>query len=125
LKKRKHYVQKEDAENIRHKEVQVKSWEADTAVINVTLETLEVPCSSQVVFPFDIERCNSDGHLFPRAYLPHITKSLDLNESKSAEFLPNPNYLDNQTDLKFKMRTILFTYLTEVHLRLELREDVL
>jgi len=81
--------------------------------------------SKNVIFPCDFERFTSDGHLFPREYIFPIMRSLTTGETKFAELFPIPNYFDNQKDIRPRMRTILFAWMTEVHLKFELREVVL
>lgn len=91
-----------------------------------TLQTPGVQCQPfKVIFPSDIVRCKKDGHLFAREYLLPIITSLDSGENNSAELLPNPNYFSKQIHLRPRMRTILFSWLVEVHIKFELREVIL
>lgn len=47
------------------------------------------------------------------------------NEKKFADLLPNPDYFLKQTNIRPRMRTILFSWMTEVHMTFELKEVVL
>jgi len=78
-----------------------------------------------VIFSCDILRFKMDVHLFPKEYILPITRSIDNNEKKYAELFPCPNYFDNQKDIKPRMRTILLAWMTEVHIKFELKEVVL
>jgi len=83
------------------------------------------PSKLNAIFPIDVVRCRRDGHLFSSGYVSAVTKSMNLNESNSADFFPSANYLETQNDIKPRMRKILFAWITEVHLKFELREVVL
>jgi len=78
-----------------------------------------------VVFPCDIVRIKRDVHLFAREYVLSMARSMVFGEKNAEELYPNPNYFLKQNDLRPRMRTILFTWMTEVHLKFELREVVL
>jgi len=50
---------------------------------------------------------------------------MDSSEKNSADCFPCPDYFQTQKDLRPRMRTILFAWITEVHLKFEFREVVL
>lgn len=73
----------------------------------------------------DVTKCRREGHIFSREYLQLIATSLDQNEKKSIELFPDPTYFEKQTNIRPRMRKILYTWLTEVHLKFKMREVVL
>jgi len=81
--------------------------------------------SPNVIFPCDVVRSQRDGHLFSTGYILSMRRSMDTNEKISADCFPCPNYFKTQKDLRPRMRTILFTWITEVHMKFEFREVVL
>jgi len=80
---------------------------------------------AQPIFSCDVIRCNNDGHLFVLEYILSVARAMGSNEKKSVDLLPNPNYFLKQTNIRPRMRTILFSWMTEVHLQFELKEVVL
>jgi len=56
--------------------------------------------------------------------MEHLDKSLAESEGLHADCLPNPDYFAYQTEIRPRMRTILFTWLTEVHMYYKLMKDV-
>jgi len=78
-----------------------------------------------IIFPCDVLRSTRNADLFPREYISQITRSLNMSEKKYTELFPCPNYFDRQKDIRPRMRVILFAWLTEVHLKFELKEVVL
>jgi len=124
-KKRKQFIQREDEGFVPLVEIRDPSLCAETVASDKT-HTPGVQCQpSENIFPSDIVRCTKDGHLFAREYLQPILTSLDSGEKNSAELLPNPNYFNKQINLRPRMRTILFSWLVEVHMKFELREVIL
>jgi len=81
--------------------------------------------SLNVIFPCDFAMSTRDGHLFPQEYILPIMRSLGTGERIFAELFPCPNYFDNQKDIRPRMRTILFAWMTEVHMKFKLKEVVL
>jgi len=77
------------------------------------------------LFSTDLIRCRDDGHLFTVEYVLSVSRAMVKNEKKFADLLPNPDYFSKQTNIRPRMRTILFSWLTEVHMQFELREVVL
>jgi len=125
-KRRKEFVQREDEGSVPLAENRDPAACAQMDASEKTLQTSAVQCQpSKIIFPSDIVRCKKDGHLFAREYLSPIIRSLDYGENNYAELLPNPNYFSKQIHLRPRMRTILFSWLVEVHMKFELREVVL
>jgi len=125
-KRRKEFDQREDKRIVPLVENMDPATCAQTVTSGKTLQAPEVQCQpSKLIFPSDIVRSKKDGHLFAREYLPPIIRSLDSGEKNSAELLPNPNYFSKQIHLRPRMRTILFSWLVEVHIKFELREVIL
>jgi len=79
----------------------------------------------QPFFASDIVRCREDGHLFNWEYVLSVSRAMVKNEKRFADLLPNPDYFLKQTNIRPRMRTILYSWLTEVHMQFELREVVL
>jgi len=79
----------------------------------------------QPIFSCDVLKCLLHGHLFSWGYVQSVHRSMIDNETKYADLLPNPSYFLNQTNIRPQMRTILFSWITEVHLEFELKEVVL
>jgi len=100
-----------------------KILEQETQMCKQGTQTQRQPIN--VIFPSDVVRSTRDGHLFPREYILPVTRTIDITEKNLANLFPSPNYFEKQNDIRPKMRTILFTWMTEVHLRFMGREVVL
>jgi len=122
-KRRKQLVQRKDEGIVPFVEISDSSVRAQTVASEKSPGVQYQP--SKIIFPSDIERCTKNGHLFAREYILPIITSLDSGEKNSAELLPNPNYFSKQINLRPRMRTILFSWLVEVHMKFELREVIL
>jgi len=126
-KKRNHDVSVEDTEIIA--EVQARAVMPVQGQVeistNLDAEQETQRSSPNVIFPCDVVRSQRDGHLFSTGYILSMRKSMDSNEKDSTDCFPCPNYFQTQKDLRPRMRTILFTWITEVHMKFEFREVVL
>jgi len=123
-KKRKQVSSREDKENIPHKEEGLPTSSAlQPAAARKDKQTQDA--EDRPLFACDKLRCRTEGHLFAREYVLPIARAMVWSEKKSADMLPNPNYFLKQTNIRPRMRTILFSWMTEVHLQFELREVVL
>jgi len=76
-------------------------------------------------YPCYIKKFIKDGHLFSRDYIENIAKSLAQNEEKCVDLFPDPHYFPSQSDIRPRMRTILFTWMTEVHMKYGMKRDVI
>jgi len=122
-KKRKQVGFGEDKENIPPEEANLLSF---TAQKQKTLpKKVEEVVKSRPIFSCDILRCKKDGHLFVLEYVVSIARALVWKEKKSVDLLPNPRYFIKQPNIRPRMRTMLFSWMTEVHLQFELKEVVL
>jgi len=121
-KKRKQVGLGEDKENIPPQDANLLSFIAEK---QKTLSKEVKPVEYQPVFSFDLLRCKKNGHLFVLEYVLSMARALVWNEKKSLDLLPNPHYFLKQTNIRPRMRTILFSWMTEVHLQFELKEVVL
>jgi len=122
-KKRKQLGSGEDKENIPPEDHNMLSF---TVQKHKSLPTkVDEVGEAQPIFSLDILRCKKDGHLFVLEYVLAIARTLVWNEKKSVELLPNPHYFLKQTNIRPRMRTILFSWMTEVHMQFELSEVVL
>lgn len=83
----------------------------------------DVHCTHQ--YPCYIKKFIKDGHLFSRDYIEDIAKSLAQNEEKYVDLFPDPHYFPSQSDIRPRMRTILFTWITEVHVKYNMKRDVI
>jgi len=83
----------------------------------------DVLCTHQ--YPCYIKKFIKDGHLFSRDYIEDIAKSLAQNEEKYVDLFPDPQYFPSQSDIRPRMRTILFTWMTEVHVKYNMKRDVI
>jgi len=120
--KRKQFWGEEDKDRIPPEEEEVKRFTVSEPVV----ELLQIQkAQAQPMFSIDILKCELDGHLFSSVYVQSVHRTMGDNEKKYADLLPNPNYFLNQTNIRPKMRTILFSWITEVHLEFELKEVVL
>jgi len=115
-KKKKKKPTEEDKENIPPEKL-VVVWSSQEAV-----KPRRQPVA---LYACDSEKYKSNGHLFSSDYLHSIIRAMNSNEEKSTSLFPNPNYFDGQSDLRPHMRTVLFTWLCEVHMKFKLREVVL
>ncbi|KAI0031941.1 A/B/D/E cyclin [Vararia minispora EC-137] len=70
----------------------------------------------------DLDREDVDDPLMVSEYVVEIFEYLKEVEQTS---LPNPNYMENQKDLAWKMRGILTDWLIQVHLRFRLLPETL
>ncbi|TFY79540.1 hypothetical protein EWM64_g4472 [Hericium alpestre] len=70
----------------------------------------------------DLDREDVDDPLMVSEYVVEIFEYLKIVEQKT---LPNPNYMDNQKDLAWKMRGILTDWLIQVHMRFRLLPETL
>merc|ERR1719289_98987 len=122
-KKRKQVVSGDDKENIPPQEANERPFTIPKPKPEPTKNGNKG--ETQPIFSCDIFRCKKDGHLFVLEYVRSVTRALVNNEQKSADLLPNPNYFLKQTNIRPRMRTILFSWMTEVHLQFELKEVVL
>jgi len=122
-KKRKQVMSGEDKENIPPQEANARPFTIPKPKPVPTINGDKG--ETQPIFSCDIFRCKKDGHLFVLEYVRSVTRALVNNEQKSADLLPNPNYFLKQTNIRPRMRTILFSWMTEVHLQFELKEVVL
>jgi len=123
-KKRKQVSSGEDKENIPPVDVGFPTSTAlQSAAVRKVEDTQEA--EQRPIFGCDKLRCRTEGHLFSREYVLPIARAMVWSEKKSADMLPNPNYFLKQTNIRPRMRTILFSWMTEVHLQFELREVVL
>merc|ERR1719289_341583 len=122
-KKRKQVMSGEDKENIPPQEANARPFTIPKPKPVPTINGDKG--ETQPIFSCDIFRCKKDGHLFVLEYVRSVTRALVKNERKSADLLPNPNYFTKQTNIRPSMRTILFAWMTEVHLQFELKEVVL
>jgi len=125
IKRRKQYVERFGKENLKREMIKKPLTEAQVNASEIVLATPTYESKTINIFPCDIDRCKKDGHLFSMEYLPPIASAVDSNEKKSVQLFPKPNYFKNQTNLRPHMRTILFSWLVEVHQKFELREVVL
>jgi len=75
-------------------------------------------------YPSDMRKIDKDGHLFSRDYVKDIAKYLAENEEKCVDLFPDPNYFPRQSDIRPRMRTILFTWMTEVHVKYKMKKEV-
>jgi len=122
-KKRKQVGFGEDKENIPPEGANLLSF---TFHKQKTLpKKVDEAAKSRHIFSCDILKCKEDGHLFALEYVGPIARASFQNEEKSADLLPDPHYFHKQTNIKPRMRTILFSWMTEVHLQFELKEVVL
>jgi len=122
-KKRKQLGSGEDKENIPPEEAKLLSFAIQKQeALPIKVEEVGDPTP---IFSCDISRCKKDGHLFALEYVLAIARALVWNEKKSVDLLPNPHYFLKQTNIRPRMRTVLFLWMTEVHLWLELKEVVL
>lgn len=123
-KKRKQVSSGEDKENIPP---EAEGFTTSTALQSAAIRKDEETQDSEhrPLFACDKLRCRMEGHLFAREYVLPIARAMVWSEKKSADMLPNPNYFLNQTNIRPRMRTILFSWMTEVHMQFELREVVL
>jgi len=87
----------------------------DTSPAKVTSRSKDVRSTNQ--YPCYIKKFIEDGHLFSRDYIEDVARSLAQNEEKCVDLFPDPHYFPSQSDLRPRMRTILFTWMTEVHVR--------
>lgn len=123
-KKRKNVSSGEDKENIPPEE---DGFATSTALQSVAVRKVEEiqEAETRPLFACDKLRCRTEGHLFAQEYVVPIAMAMVYSEKKSADMLPNPSYFLKQTNIRPRMRTILFSWMTEVHLQFELREVVL
>jgi len=122
-RKRKQLGSRKDTRNITPEEANLLSVAVQKRkAVPVKVEEVGKP---QPIFSCDILRCKTDGHLFVLEYVLAIARALVWNEKKYVDLLPNPHYFLQQTSIRPRMRTILFSWMTEVHLQLELQEVVL
>jgi len=122
-KKRKQVGSGEDKENIPPEDLFSTSTALESVAIQKVGETQEA--EYQPTFACDRLKCRMEGHLYAREYVLPIARAMVWSEMKSADMLPNPNYFLKQNNIRPRMRTILFSWMTEVHLQFELREVVL
>jgi len=90
----------------------------------VITTAFEDDIQSPHLYPCDLEKMRKDGHLFSRDYIEEVAKSLAQNEENCEELFPDPHYFPLQSDIRPRMRTILFTWLTEVHVKYNMKKDV-
>jgi hypothetical protein len=124
-KRSKHLRSEEDKENIPPADIEFPTFAAPKPLplsrkVHHTKEQ-----RAQPLFACDIARCREDGHLFTWEYVVSVSRAMVKNEKRSANLLPNPDYFLKQTNIRPRMRTILFSWMTEVHIQFELREVVL
>jgi len=103
--------------------VEKKSGTLPVSSVEVKKNSEEVKCTHQ--YPCYIKRFIKDGHLFSRDYIEDIAKSLSQNEEKCVDLFPDPHYFPSQSDIRPRMRTRLFTWMTEVHMKYGMRRDVI
>jgi G2/mitotic-specific cyclin 2 len=70
----------------------------------------------------DLDKDDGDDPLMAAEYVVEIFQYLNELEVSTA---PNPNYMDHQEDLEWKMRGILVDWLIEVHTRFHLLPETL
>jgi len=119
-KKSKHVRTEENKENIPPTESEFPTFAAPKH-----LPVSRKVHKAQELFACDIVKCREDGHLFTWDYVLSVSRAMAKNEKRFAELLPNPDYFLKQTNIRPRMRTILFSWMTEVHMQFELREVVL
>jgi len=107
-KKRKLYLQGFGKENVRS-ETMKNSMTKDQEASDVVLQSPTLQSQTTYLFPCNIERGEKDGHLFSLEYIRPITSAVISNENNAVKLFPKPNYFCKQTNLRPRMRTILFT----------------
>jgi G2/mitotic-specific cyclin 2 len=87
----------------------------------VEIAELNVPAAFAEGVP-DLDAEDMDDPLMVADYVVDIFEYLKVLEEKT---LPNPQYMDHQDDLEWKMRGILVDWLIEVHTRFHLLPETL
>lgn len=70
----------------------------------------------------DIDARDADDHLCCSEYVKEIYQNLYKTETR---LLPEPDYMENQEDISYKMRSILIDWLVDVHQKFKLCPDTL
>ena len=86
------------------------------------IQVLEDPVEEPVEEPADLDKEDIDDPLMVSEYVVEIfeyLKELEINT------MANPNYMDDQNELEWKMRGILVDWLLEVHTRFRLLPETL
>ncbi|KAL2828905.1 cyclin-like protein [Aspergillus cavernicola] len=109
---------KVDVEKVVEKKTKVISLEVE-AKSQTQTEDLE---RSPEDFVADLDTEDLDDPLMTAEYVVEIFEYLQELEM---ETLPNPDYIDHQPDLEWKMRGILVDWLIEVHTRFRLLPETL
>ncbi|CRG84870.1 hypothetical protein PISL3812_02051 [Talaromyces islandicus] len=85
----------------------------------VEVKATEIPLADEVL---DLDTEDLDDPLMAAEYVVEI---FDYLKDLELETLPNPDYIDHQPDLEWKMRGILVDWLIEVHTRFRLLPETL
>ena len=112
------------------KRVDVEKLEAKKAApekASTVKEKVEV--SEEVVektdVPYDVENLDEEDLDDPLMAAEYVVEIFDYMRQLELETLPNPDYIEHQPDLEWKMRGILVDWLIEVHTRFRLLPETL
>ncbi|KAL6239039.1 hypothetical protein BDW75DRAFT_199431 [Aspergillus navahoensis] len=109
---------KVDIEKVVEKQAEVVSVKENVKSRTQTEETEKAPQD----FVADLDTEDLDDPLMAAEYVVEI---FDYLRELEMETLPNPDYIDHQPDLEWKMRGILVDWLIEVHTRFRLLPETL
>ncbi|KAL4977531.1 cyclin-like protein [Aspergillus desertorum] len=109
------------------KKVDIEKVEKQTEVVSVkenvkSRTQTEEPERAPQDFVADLDTEDLDDPLMAAEYVVEI---FDYLRELEMETLPNPDYIDHQPDLEWKMRGILVDWLIEVHTRFRLLPETL
>ncbi|PLB55140.1 G2/mitotic-specific cyclin-B [Aspergillus steynii IBT 23096] len=112
------------------KRVDVEKLEAKKAATEKASTVKEkVEVSEEIVekadVPYDVENLDEEDLDDPLMAAEYVVEIFDYMRQLELETLPNPDYIEHQPDLEWKMRGILVDWLIEVHTRFRLLPETL
>ncbi|CAN9149146.1 unnamed protein product [Alternaria alternata] len=110
--------EEEEAENVKPEE----NVTEDTKLVNGTKKEVEAPITEVFYDGPDLDKEDVDDPLMVSEYVVEIFEYLKELEIAT---MANPDYMESQTELEWKMRGILVDWLLEVHTRFRLLPETL